>query len=127
MPDLYLTEEGDLTISHAGDFGTTDSPWRELSQQAYISILTSKGDFLLYPQIGSELEKLIGLPQAPSTGEYGKQLISNALANMPRFNSLPISIKAIPVSPQAIRFDVYITSGFQTEIVLSIEQNIGVE
>lgn len=127
MPDLYMTEDGDLTISHSGDFQLTDTPWRDLSQQAYISILTSKGDFLLYPEIGAELEKLIGMPQAPATGEYGKQLIADALRRNARFSSLPLSIRAVPVSPQAIRFDVYVTSGYQTEIVLSIEQNLGVE
>ena len=127
MPDLYLTEAGDIAISHAGDFEVTDSPWRELSQQAYVSILTAKGDFLLYPQIGAELEKLIGMPQAPSTGEYGKQLISEALRRNSRFASLPFSIKAVPVSAQGIRFDVYVTSGYDTEIILSIEQNLGVE
>lgn len=127
MPDLYLTEDGDLAISHSGDFEVTDSPWRELSQQAYISILTAKGDFLLYPQIGAELEKLIGMPQSAATGEYGKQLIADALRRNPRFISLPLNIKAVPVSAQAIRFDVYVTSGYQTEVVLSIEQNLGVE
>lgn len=127
MPDLYMTEDGDLAISPAGDFAVTDTPWRDLSQQAYISILTARGDFLLYPQIGCELEKLLGMPQAPSTGEYGKQLIADSLSRMPKFNSLPLDIRAIPTSPQSIRFDIYITSGYQTELVLSIEQNLGVE
>jgi phage baseplate assembly protein W len=127
MPDMYLTEQGDLALSPSGDFAITDSPWRELSQHAYISILTPRGDFLLYPQIGSELERLIGMPQAPGTGEFGKQLIADALRKMPRFASLPLDIKAVPTSPQSIRFDVYVTSGYKSDIVLSIEQNLGVE
>ena len=127
MADLYLTEDGDLVLSPSGDLALTDTPWRELAQHAYISILTPKGDFLLYQNIGSDLEKLIGLPQAPSTGEYGMQLIADALKRTPRFNSLPVDIKAIPTGPQSIRFDVYVTSGYKTDIVLSIEQNLGVE
>lgn len=122
-----MTEDGDIALSPAGDFAITDTPWRELSQHAYISILTQKGDFLLYPQLGSELEKLIGLPQAPSTGEVGKQIISDALRKLPRFQTLPIDIRAIPTGPQSIRFDIYVTSGYKSDMVLSIEQNLGVE
>lgn len=122
-----MTEEGDLAVSPSGDLALTENTWRDLSQQAYISILTPRGDFVIYPQIGSTLEDLIGMPQSPETGEYGKQLIINALQRIQRFNGMPIDIKAIPTGYQSIRFDIYITSGGITDLILSIEQNLGVE
>lgn len=84
-------------------------------------------DFTLYPSLGADLEQLVGMPQTEATGEYGKRLIITALNREGRFNGLPIDVKAIPVSLQGIRFDVYITAGSRTEMLLSIEQNLGVE
>lgn len=127
MPDLFFTEEGDLRISANGDLALTDTPWRDISQQAYVAMLTQTGDFLLYPSIGVELERLFGMPQSPETGEYGKQIIISALSKMDKFSGLPISVQAIPTGLQSIRFDVYVISAGKTELVLSIEQNLGFE
>lgn len=127
MSDLHLTELGDIALSSEGDIAMVDSPWRSHSQQAYIRMKTAIGDYLLYPNLGADLEKLIGYPQSESTGEYGKMLIYRALTRDSVLASLPIDIKAVPVSYQAIRFDIYITAGRRTELVLSITQDLGAE
>lgn len=123
--DLYLTAGGDLALSSDGDLALVDSPWRDRSQQAYIRLMTAIGDFLLYPGLGADLERLIGMANTEQTGEYGKTLIRSALTRENVLASLPIDIKAVPVSYQSIRFDVYITMGNSTNLVLSIEQDLG--
>ena len=68
------------------------------------------------------------MPQSKETGDYGIALINSALTrNGSNLASLPITVQAIPVSMQAIRFDVYITAGSRTEMIISIEQNLGLD
>lgn len=127
MGDLYLTEEGDLAVSNHGDLGLTETPWRHFSQQAYIRIMTQIGDFVVYPTLGADLETMIGMPQSQSTAEYGKSLILNALTRDGVLSSFPIEIVAIPTTLQTIQFDIYMTVGSRSDLILSIEQDIGIE
>lgn len=125
--DLYLTESGDLAVTSNGDLALTETVWRDLSQQAYLRIMTQTDDFTLYPNLGADLESLIGMPQSPETAEVGKQLIMSALNREGRFIGLPIEIRAVPTSFQSIRFDIYITYGSRTQMILSIEQDLGIQ
>lgn len=126
MSDCYISDGGDLQISTTGDLAITDTTWRDYSQQAYIIMMTPVTDFALYPTIGTELESLLGMPQTQETGEYGCQLVRNALLRNGKFTGVPIQVKAVPTSQQAIRFDVYITVGSRSEMIISIEQDLGV-
>lgn len=125
--DLYLTEAGDLAVTSNGDLALTETVWRDLSQQAYLRIMTQTDDFILYPSLGADLEALIGMPQSAETAEVGKQLIISALNREGRFIGLPIEVKAVPISFQSIRFDIYITYGSRTQMILSIEQDLGIQ
>lgn len=142
MADLYFTEDGDIAVASNGDMATTVSfgdstravggfnsytaTARDYAQQAFIRLMTEIGDFALYPTLGASLaEKLTGLPNTEETGEYGKSLIRNALTRGDSpLAAVPINIRAIPVSPQAIRFDIYLTIGTKTELTLSIQQTL---
>lgn len=126
MPDCYISDAGDLQVSTTGDIATTDSTWRDYGQQAYIIMMTPITDFVLYPQLGTELESLLGMPQTEETGNYGCELIKAALTRNGKFNGIPIAVKAIPTSIQSIRFDIYVTVGSRSEMILSIEQDLGV-
>lgn len=124
MQDLYFTESGDIVVDHNGDLALVPSPWRDYSQQAYIRVMTVTSDFTMYPNIGADLEQLYGMPNTQQTGDFGKQLIMNALTRDGKFNGIPIDVKAVPISLQSIRFDINITVGSRTELVLSIEQSL---
>lgn len=127
MQDFYFTEDGDIVISHSGDVALVESPWRDYSQQAYIRIMTVTSDYTMYPTLGADLDQLIGMPQTQATGDLGAALIRSALTREGKFAGIPVDIKAVPVSLQAIRFDIYITAGRRTELVLSIEQSLTVD
>lgn len=124
MPDLYFTEEGDITVSHSGDIAVTPTAWRDDVQQAHIRIMTDEGDYRLYPALGASLSKLYGMPQSPATGKYGEELVRAALEREGRFVGLPISVRAVPTGPQTLRFDVVILSGSREQIRLSVEQDL---
>lgn len=124
--DLYFTEEGDIAVDHRGDVAVTDTPWRDDLQQAYIRVMTDVGDYLLYPELGANLSELYGMPQSPTTGAYGQQLIEAALNREGRFVGRPFRVSSIPTGPQSIRFDVDIVSGNRRQIQLSVEQDLEV-
>lgn len=126
IADFYFTGEGDITLSANGDIGRTETIWREDSQNAYLRIMTEPGDFLLYPTLGADLSRLYGMPQSEQTASYGKAIIKEALDRENRFTGKGIDITAVPTSPQTIRFDIYITSGSRSQLVLSIQQDLGV-
>lgn len=124
MPDLMLTDSGDISVAGNGDIEMVPNLYQNYSQQAYLRMMTEQGDFTLYPQLGASLETLIGMPNTAKTGELGRELVLNALEREGAFTGLVTDVKAVPVSHDAIRFDVYITAGSRTEMVLSIEQSL---
>jgi len=127
MADFYFTGAGDITLSANGDIGLTDSTWRDDAQQAYIRIMTDPGDFVMYPALGADLSQMYGMPQSEATAEFGRRVIADALARENRFTGKGLDIKAVPTGPQTIRFDIYITSGSRDQLVLSIQQDLGVQ
>lgn len=127
MSDLYLSESGDLRVSSNGDIAFTETRWREDAQNAYIRIMTTPGDFVLYPSIGADLTKLYGMPQSKETADYGIELIKNSIASDGVFTGRSIDVTAVPTGPQTIRFDVKIKSGSRTENLISIEKDLGID
>src|SRR3990167_9221816 len=123
--DLYFTEEGDLTISPSGDLAVTQTTWRDDLQQAYIRCMTDVGDWRLHSTLGASLSRLWGMPQSPQTGDLGSRLIEAALDREGRFAGKPYTVKAVPVGPQSIRWDISITSGSRDQVTLSVEQDLG--
>jgi hypothetical protein len=88
--------------------------------------MTEPGDFYIYPNLGTDLSMLYGMPQTPETGDFGKRLIRAALERENIFGNRQISIEAVPTSADSIRFDVFIVSDFNQKTVLSITQSLGV-
>lgn len=124
--DFYFTQNGDITVSSTGDIGMTDTPWRDDAQQAYIRLMTEPGDWVLYPTLGADLTQLYGKPQSIATAELGKSIIRAALDREGRFSGKSIYVNAVPTGPQTIRFDVYVASQQADNLLLSIEQSLGV-
>jgi len=126
MPDLYFTEDGDIALSTSGDIAITQSESRNISQQIYIRVMTDLGDFTTYPNLGSRLNNLMGMPQSPETGQAGVALIKDALKRDGLFEGRELTVKAIPTGNQTIRFDIYTFIDNQNSLVLSVEQDLGV-
>ena len=127
LADLYMSESGDLRVAPGGDLGVTETTWREDAQNAYIRIMTSPGDFLLYPTIGADLTQLYGKPQSENTANLGVRIITDALEREGAFIGKAIDVVGVPTGPQTIRFDVKVKSGSRTDLLLSIEKDLGIE
>jgi hypothetical protein len=65
------------------------------------------------------------MPQNPQTGDFGKRLIRAALEREGVFKNRQITIEAVPVSADSIRFDVYLMGDLNEPTILSITQDLG--
>lgn len=125
MIDLKFTAGGDIMVDANGDISLTSLPNTiyETSeddaiiaaQMAYMALKTELGDFLLYPNLGNELYKIIGLPNKESTAKIGNRLIKQALQkwNVPG----SISVESYPIDLQKLRFEIKITVGSPSSTV----------
>jgi trehalose-6-phosphate synthase len=68
---------------------------------------------------------LYGMPQNQKTGQLGKELILAALNREDIFKGRNISVDAVPISADTIRFDIRIQSTSGQPVTLSIKQNLG--
>ena len=125
MSDLYFTLNGDLVINGSNDIAVTANSLQADIQQVYLRLMTEPGDFYIYPQLGTDLSLLYGMPQTPETGEYGKRIIREALQREGLFKGRNIKIDAIPTSRDTIRFDVHIVSDIDRPLTLSVSQKLG--
>lgn len=125
MSDFYITLSGDLVVNGSGDIGVVGTQTEKDIQHVYIRLMTEPGDFYIYPQLGTQLSMLYGMPQTPQTGDFGKKLIRSALEREGVFKNRQITIEAVPTSADEIRFDVYIMGSLNEPTVLSITQNLG--
>lgn len=125
MPDLYMSMSGDLVVNGNKDIAVTTNSLQDDIQQIYLRLMTEPNDFYVYPQLGTDLSILYGMPQSPETGDLGKRLIRSALEREGIFKGRNIKIDAIPTGPDTIRFDVHIISDINEPVVLSVTQNLG--
>lgn len=127
MADMYLSESGDLRVAAGGDIAFTETRWREDAQNAYVRLMTTTGDFALYPSLGADLDALYGLPQSEATGRFGIDIIKKALEDKSVFAGRTITVAAVPTGEQTIRFDVKIKSGDKMQNLISIEKDLGID
>lgn len=126
MSDFYIDLNGDLVVNGSGDLALAADQSVVDIQQVYIRLMTEPGDFFMYPQLGTDLSLLYGMPQTAQTGDFGKRLIRAALEREGVFKNRQITIEAVPTSADSIRFDVYLMGSNFEPTVLSITQDLGV-
>jgi hypothetical protein len=125
VSDLFLTLNGDLIINSNKDIAKVNNSIQNDTQQIYLRLMTEPGDFQTYPNLGVDLSSLYGMPQTRQTGEAGKQLILSALEREGAFKGRNVTVDAVPIGPDVIRFDIRIQTSSNQPITLSIKQNLG--
>ena len=124
MADLYFDLSGDLKLSPNKDIASTQSRSQSDIQQIYIRLMTEPGDFYSYPNLGSDIGIIYGMPQSPNTGEIGKRLIRQALSKDDIFLGRNITIESVPTSRTSIMFDVHVVDNSQGPITISVTQEL---
>jgi len=122
MIDLHLTDDGDFAVASNGDIAVTVTPQEQIRQQSNLRLATQAGDFVVYPRIGASLQDLVGLPNSPSTGDYGQRKIMKALTYDRFLISMRPQVEATPTRYDTIQFKVFIPYGHRESIRLTLEQ-----
>lgn len=120
--DFYLTAEGDLAVSNQGDVAITPTQQEQIEQQCRMRLATQRLDFVVYPQIGTDLQRMIGMPNTKATALFGRKLIDRGLSYdgfVPRGR---IKIEGYPSNIDTIVYDVGIPWGTREYINIRIEQ-----
>lgn len=147
--DFRFSEEGDLVlgapsynefdellyVDPSGEYSTEEADGhlvRDIAiqvsnlvdKQVIINrIKTDNPDWVIHPEIGSNLSDLQGMPNTRETGEYGVELIERSLTNDNFIHEEDLIVRAVPVSGEEILF--HITVSFNTgELVLPILYNL---
>jgi hypothetical protein len=120
MADLYFTDDGDFAVASNGDIAVTPTSQEQIRQQAQLRMVTQKPDFIPYPLIGADLQRLIGMPQRPETASLGSRLIKKAL----EYDSFVTgeTVTPVPTDYNKITFTIRIPHGKRESVNLVLEQ-----
>ena len=94
--DFWFTEDGDFAVSEAGDLLDTSSDGtRALLQEVRTVVEATSGDWPLYPEMGANLDSLIGSPSTEAVAEDARSQIIEALVDarilaIDQFNIIPL-------------------------------------
>src|SRR5262245_9353199 len=99
--DLWMTDDGDIRVGVNGDLLVArDSD--VVAQAGAFRLKTARGDWILEPDCGADLELLIGRANSPETGAEMEAQIARALTHDGFLNGEIRSIRAVPVNRQTL-------------------------
>lgn len=105
--DLMVTSRGGFIIGHDGDLlDTLSDPLRSLFQEIRTRVMSSIGDWSIYPSLGASIEDFIGEPNNKLTAESIKIRIISSLTKNGFINSADLMVKYTPVDINRILFRV---------------------
>jgi hypothetical protein len=116
--DLDTTADGDIQIGYNGDLLVCRNE-EVVGQEVLWRAKTVRGDWILEPDCGADLETLIGLPNTPETGAQAEALLSRALTHDGFVHGEVGFLRAVPVNRDEIALVVNIDYGENnfTEII----------
>ena len=101
LVDLFTDETGEIAIGANGDLLIARDD-DVLEQEALWRLNTVKGDWILVPECGADLELLIGEPNTPATGARAEDQISEALTNDGFFSGRLLGVKVAPLNQEQL-------------------------
>lgn len=92
--DCYFTSEGDFVESPLGDLLSTEGfQYREKIQQVLKRLMSTKGDWVLHPDIGVNLGDFVGLPNTREVGAQIQERIFSELIKNSLFMSRELDVE----------------------------------
>jgi hypothetical protein len=100
--DLYCSGNGDLMISADGDLKDTSADdYRSLQQEISTRLKANQADWAVHPDLGANLDNLIGKMNTPETAQQVQAQIESALSSG-LINSSHIQTNAVPLSLETL-------------------------
>jgi hypothetical protein len=107
--DLKVTPSGDLDLS-GGNLTLTYASG-VLKQDVTFRLRTDSGDFVPHPEVGADLQAIIGEPNTREVCELGSAKITHSLTSDGMIRSTDLFVKGIPVSLENLMYYVFINDG----------------
>ena len=107
--DLKVTPSGDLSL-FAGDLDTAYASG-VLQQDVSFRLRTDADDFIPHPDIGADMQSLIGEPNSREIAELGESKITHSLTKDGMVINSDLFVKAVPLSLEKIMYYVFINDG----------------
>ena len=117
--DIQMNAWGDWTIDDTGDIAVV-SDIREPRDDVYFRIRTNNPEYVMAPQVGADLEDLMGMPNTKETAEIGERYIMRDLTRDGLLYPHNIKIISYPSALEAITFVIVITRAGQQEVRVAI-------
>lgn len=115
MPQVYdrsdfaWSTRGDLVIGHDGDImDTYDDPLRSLYQEIRTRVMSTLGDWAMYPDLGANVEEFVGEPNNKVTAEALKTRIIAAIMRNGLVHGADLKVKYSPIDIDKIMFRISI-------------------
>lgn len=111
MPtDLYWTLDGDLALGESGDLkDTTFDVFRSLWQEMRTRCRSAFKDWALHPQLGANLDELLGSANNKATAEEGRTRLINALTQGGFLPKEAIRVRYLPIGRFRLLYDITVT------------------
>lgn len=126
LMDLSTDDFGDLQIGYNGDLLVVRNE-DVVSQEIKWRLKTVRGDWILEPECGADLETLVGLPNSPQTGATMESLISRALTHDGFLGGEIEILRAVPTNRNEIAGIISVRYGdilFTETVVLDLKEGV---
>lgn len=115
MVDLYLTHEGDISISDSGGLNIV-SGILEAMQTVGLVMKTKLGTFDARITIGNELDVLIGELMTQETLRQAEDIIYRALSGYASFIDKSIEVRSSPINSTQAIFAIFIENALHSKL-----------
>jgi hypothetical protein len=108
--DIKVTPSGDLNLAGTGDFEMIQSSG-VLQQDVTFRLRTNYAEFEPHPNVGADLDELIGEPNVKGTSKAGEAKINHSLTFDNMVDKADLYIRGVPVSTEKIVYYVFVNNG----------------
>jgi hypothetical protein len=107
--DLYVTPSGDLDLTGHNLRMTAASG--VLRQDIAFRLRTNYDDFTPHPEVGADLDELIGEPNTREVATLGSSKITHSLTRDGMVRNIDLYVRGVPISNEDLAYYVFVNDG----------------
>jgi len=110
--DICLTPSGDLSLASGSDLSLIAASG-VLKQDITFRVRTSYGEFEPHPNVGADIDELIGEPNTKETAKVGESKIVHSLTADGMVRNMDLYVRGVPVALEKIVFYIFVNDGIE--------------
>lgn len=108
--DIRVTASGDLSIDASQDLDLITGSG-VLQQDIAFRLRTNYDEFTPHPDVGADLDELIGEPNTREVTKVGQQKIIRSLTHDNRIRNLDLYVRGVPIATDKTVYYVFVNNG----------------